>query len=69
MKSLQCYGCIRRYPGSRQCQAFPDGIPDDIYLGKVIHDKPYEGDHGLMYISIDDYDETEEVEYVEPIDS
>ena len=32
-----------------RCDAFPDGIPRDIYLGKVPHNKPVEGDNGIVY--------------------
>jgi len=31
------------------CEAFPDGIPPDIWLGKNDHTKPYPGDHGIRF--------------------
>lgn len=31
------------------CKAFPHGIPKKILEGKVIHDKPYEGDGGIQF--------------------
>jgi len=31
------------------CEAFPDGIPDDIAYGDNLHEKPVEGDHGIQY--------------------
>ncbi|MFH1010194.1 MAG: hypothetical protein V1784_03035 [bacterium] len=31
------------------CDAFPEGIPEDIFLGKVLHLGPYEGDYGIQY--------------------
>lgn len=31
------------------CDAFPDGIPDEIWLGKNGHKKPYKGDHGIQF--------------------
>jgi hypothetical protein len=32
-----------------KCKAFPESIPSEIMLGRVEHDKPYEGDHGIQY--------------------
>lgn len=48
---LQCHTC-RRYwwnalEGDR-CSAFPDGIPDVIWLGGVSHDEPVAGDGGVV---------------------
>jgi hypothetical protein len=31
------------------CLAFPDGIPKEILISKVTHDKPYPGDRGIQY--------------------
>lgn len=31
------------------CKAFPDGIPDRIFLLGAKHHEPIEGDHGLQY--------------------
>lgn len=33
----------------RICEAFPDGIPYEIWLGKNDHKKPYKGDHGIQF--------------------
>jgi hypothetical protein len=33
----------------RKCEAFPDGIPREIWLGKNNHQKPYKGDHGIQF--------------------
>jgi hypothetical protein len=31
------------------CEAFPDGIPDEIWRGNNDHKKPYSGDHGIQF--------------------
>jgi len=32
------------------CDAFPDGIPDEIAYGDNPHTEPYPGDHGMRYL-------------------
>ena len=45
-----CFGC-RRYRGdSLSCEAFPDGIPDDIASGDFDHHESHDGDHGLRFV-------------------
>ena len=34
--------------GKLVCEAFPDGIPDDILEG-FDHTQPHDGDHGIRY--------------------
>ncbi|MBE0418183.1 MAG: hypothetical protein IBX63_10500 [Coriobacteriia bacterium] len=45
-----CPTCKHLWPTSEPlaCEAFPDGIPDDILMG-FDHRKPYEGDGGVRY--------------------
>ena len=33
----------------RKCKAFPDGIPDEIWLGKNKHKSPYKRDNGIQF--------------------
>ena len=50
--NIMCEFCARhlRWEGDKlRCDAFPDGIPDEIVKGKVAHYKPYPGDHGLQF--------------------
>jgi len=47
-KKSQCSDCVHRLrPGT--CQAFPEGIPQRIFLNEISHRSPYPGDHGLQY--------------------
>lgn len=55
-----CASCVRLLPAVwekgepvlQPCEAFPDGIPEEIYSGEKAHDEPIEGDNGLRYLSI-----------------
>ena len=38
-----------------RCKAFPDGIPREIGFGDNDHTKPYPGDHGIQYQSLDNW--------------
>ena len=31
------------------CEAYPNGIPKEIWHSKVSHKKPYKNDNGIMY--------------------
>jgi len=35
------------------CEAFPEGIPDAIFLGGFDHRRPFEGDHGIRFLAAD----------------
>ena len=36
------------------CEAYPSGIPVDILASSVDHHKPFDGDHGLQFVAIDE---------------
>lgn len=40
------------------CKAFPDGIPDEIWIGQNDHLVPYKGDHNIQFqkMTIDEID-------------
>lgn len=50
--SPQCNGCkhlIGLQDGKLICKAFPIGIPNEIGSNKILHDKPYPGDNGIIF--------------------
>ncbi len=54
--SWQCLNCVHLLDagdGPLNCLAFPEGIPEEIITGKTDHSKPYPGDMGFMYTSIE----------------
>ena len=50
--STQCLDC-KHYTGLCTCEAFPEGIPEEIFNGTVTHNEQYPGDMGFMYEPID----------------
>jgi len=50
--STVCSFCARlnRFGMDRTCRAFPKGIPDEIWLGKIDHTSPYSGDNGMTFL-------------------
>ena len=46
-----CFSCQRLHGGGEMaCDAYPEGIPDEIIWSKVDHTKPYKGDNGLTFL-------------------
>lgn len=53
IREIDCTRCKHfdqiNFVAGLYCDAFPEGIPDDIARGEVIHTKPYPGDHGIRF--------------------
>ncbi len=39
------------------CDAFPDGIPGEIFEGENLHKEPYEGDNGIRFEESEEEDD------------
>ena len=44
----ECNRCIHRKPFEFWCEAFPEGIPEEILDGRR-HKTPFPGDHGILF--------------------
>ncbi len=51
-----CVGCTHRRGDllDPRCDAFPDGIPNDILLSQSDHRQPHYGDSGIRFDPVDD---------------
>ena len=47
-QGIQCRDC-KNYMWRTTCLAYPDGIPDELFSGLIRHDKPFEGDNGIVF--------------------
>lgn len=43
-----CFSC-KHFRKGTTCDAFPEDIPDPIWLNKADHRKPYPGDQGIQF--------------------
>ncbi len=58
MTNMQCIMCFN-YFGNLECEAFPNGIPEDILIGKFDHRTPYPNsehptDNGIRFEPIEE---------------
>lgn len=55
MDAPQCIECQRFWTiiDPPRCEAFPDGIPDDIWNGDFNHRNPYPGDNGIQFEKVE----------------
>lgn len=44
-----CITCKHKAKTRIVCNAYPQGIPEELLTGKVVHKTPYKGDHGIQY--------------------
>ena len=45
--SYQCIEC--KHYHAFFCDAYPDGIPDEIMTGEHDHTEPFKGDNGIQF--------------------
>ena len=56
MQGLLCKKC-ENYIFDKKCEAFPKGIPQEVFNGTHDHKKPFKGDNGIRYKEIKIKDE------------
>ena len=48
-KCLECKHFHDEWTAPRTCEAFPEGIPVEIYFEATDHTKPFNGDNGIRF--------------------
>jgi|GEM_PF-3168021 len=57
VKEAPCLDC-RHLIGFPYCEAFPDGIPEEIQTGENQHDSPSPGDRGIQFEPLEEAPKT-----------
>lgn len=60
-----CRNCRHKIAGTKNCSAFPEGIPLEIRSGKNQHREPFPGDGGIQWEPIQEKSAPQETEYKE----
>lgn len=53
MMTVQCITC-QHYWGAGKCDAFEEGIPEQIASGEYDHTEPHKGDKGIQFEPADE---------------
>lgn len=59
-KAPVCFGCVHLDLAASDeksvpvCKAYPNGIPDAIFLAENDHQKPFAGDNNIVYQELSD---------------
>lgn len=57
---LDCQNFIgKNSEGKFICPAFPDGIPDEVFVSKIDHTEHIEGDNGIKYQEVEGFGKKE----------
>lgn len=49
-KRSQCASCVHKHPGRDRCEAFPEGIPQEILLNRFDHSEVHpDQDNQITY--------------------
>jgi hypothetical protein len=53
LRTISCATCLHFHDDDNRetatCDAFPDGIPEQILTGEVDHKSPFPNDNGIRY--------------------
>lgn len=47
-QSANCQFCSH-FVSDQKCEAFLEGIPDELWSGDNLHREPYQGDNGILF--------------------